>query len=482
MNWLDLLNKFWPYLAAGLSFLAASIASVHVVINKRDSRAAALWLGFVWLLPLLGPVLYLALGVNRIRRHALSLRAERALSHPLTKPVPEDLGEPHKLEAEHLRMLSHVVDSVATRPLLAGNRIEALVNGDAAFPAMLSAIDSATKSISLATYIFDNDPVGKEFVAALGKAVARGVQVRVLVDDAGARYSWPTIIGELKRARVPVERFLPTLAPWRLTTMNLHNHRKLLIIDGRIGFTGGINIREGNVLAADPARPVQDLHFKVTGSVVEQLQEAFVNDWAFCTNEVLAGLDWFPELGDEGSTIARVISDGPDADFEKARWTLLAALTCAQSSVRILTPYFLPDQSLVTALNLAALRGVRVDIILPEKNNLPYVHWASRAMWWQVLERGCRIWLSPPPFDHSKLMVVDEHWVFLGSANWDPRSLRLNFELNVECYGRAFATAMQTITEQKLAGARRVSLEEMDARSLLVKLRDGVARLFSPYL
>src|SRR5688572_6207873 len=159
MNWLDQLLKFWPYLAAGFSFLASLIASVHVIVNKRDSRAAVLWLGFVWLLPLLGPVLYLAMGVNRIRRHAMSLRTERSPSHPPPKPLPADLGEPHELEAEHLRMLSHVVDTVATRPLLAGNQVEALINGDATFPAMLSAIGAATKSISLATYIFDNDKV-----------------------------------------------------------------------------------------------------------------------------------------------------------------------------------------------------------------------------------------------------------------------------------------------------------------------------------
>ena len=164
------------------------------------------------------------------------------------------------------------------------------------------------------------------------------------------------------------------------------------------------------------------------------------------------------------------------------RWTLLAALAEAQTSVQILTPYFLPDPALVSALNLAALRGVQVDIVLPAKSNLPVVHWASRAMWWQVLERGCRVWLTPPPFDHSKLMIVDGHWVLLGSANWDARSLRLNFELNVECYGREFAQEMQQVIAKKLAGAREVTLAEVDGRSYPVRLRDAAARLFSPYL
>jgi cardiolipin synthase len=392
------------------------------------------------------------------------------------------MGEPDRIEADHLRILARVVDRVAMRPLIAGNRIQPLLNGDETFPAMLAAIDSAQTSVSLLTYIFDNDASGKRFVAALGRAVARGVEVRVLVDDAGARYSFPSITKLLKRAKVPTARFLPTLAPWRFTTMNLHNHRKLLIVDGRIGFTGGINIRHGNMLNESPKRPVRDLHFHVEGPVVTQLQEAFVNDWAFCVGEILTGDAWFPTQNDAGSLIARVIPDGPDEDFEKVRWTLLGAISCAQSSIRILTPYFLPDHALVTALNLAALRCVKVEIILPGRSNLRYVDWASRAMWWQVLERGCRIWLTVPPFDHSKLMIVDDHWVFLGSANWDARSLRLNFELNVECYGRDFARRMNEIVDGKLQGAKEMILSEIDGRSGLIRLRDNVARLFTPYL
>jgi cardiolipin synthase len=225
------------------------------------------------------------------------------------------------------------------------------------------------------------------------------------------------------------------------------------------------------------------LQFRVEGPLVAQLQAAFANDWAFTTGEVLHGEAWFPEpKPTRRGVIARVITDGPDADFEKLRLTLLAALTEAQTSVQILTPYFLPDTALISALNLAALRGVRVDIILPAKNNLPFVHWASRAMWWQVLERGCRIWLTPPPFDHSKLMIVDGHWVLSGSANWDARSLRLNFELNVECYGREFAHEMAVVLGKKLHGAREVTLTEVDGRALPAKLRDATARLFSPFL
>ena len=480
MNWLDKLTQFWPHLVAGFDFLAALLASIHALLHKRDSRAATLWLGIIWFVPVLGAILYLTFGVNRIRRRAVSLR----LNNSSMKTISEKISNSPQLEAEHLQTLAATVQRVVKRPLTAGNKIAPLVNGDEAFPAMLAAIEAAKKSVTLCTYIFDNDASGAKFVSALERAVQRGVAVRVLVDSAGTRYSFPPITWKLRRTQIPFAKFLPAsiFTPWRAATINLRNHRKSLVVDGQTGFTGGINIRHGNVLADQPKSPVQDLHFRVEGPVVGELQEVFANDWAFTTGEILDGEIWFSELKETGDVIARVIPDGPDADFENARWTLLAALAEAQNSVKIITPYFLPDNALITALNLASLRGVRVDIILSAKNNLPPVHWASRAMWWQVLERGCHAWLTPPPFDHSKLMIVDSHWVLLGSANWDARSLRLNFELNVECYNREFAREMEKIVEGKISTAHEVTKAEVDARIFPAKLRDAIARLFSPYL
>jgi cardiolipin synthase A/B len=480
MAWLDLLNRYWPFLVAVFTFLAALLASMHALLYKRETRAALLWLVCIWLLPLFGPILYLSFGVNRINRRVKNFR-EQSQSFP-SRPVASDMGESRAPEAQHLRTLARVGDVVTQRPLTGGNRVQPLLNGDQAFPEMLAAIDAATKSITLVTYIFDADPSGKEFAAALARAVKRGVAVRVLIDDAGVRYSWPSILRDLNRGGVTVGRFLPTFPLWHFMTMNLRNHRKALIVDGKIAFTGGMNIRHGNVLKSKPKAPVQDLHFRVEGPVVEQLQDAFVMDWGFATKENLDGPLWFPEIADCGNIISRVITDGPDDDLDKFRWALLAALAEAQTSVQILTPYFLPDTALVTALNLAAMRGARVDIILPSVSNLPYVHWASRAMWWQVLEHGCHLWLTPPPFDHSKLVVVDGHWVCLGSANWDPRSLRLNFEMNVECYGRELGQQMEALVQEKMRGAREVTMAEADGRSLPCKLRDATARLFMPYL
>jgi cardiolipin synthase len=243
-----------------------------------------------------------------------------------------------------------------------------------------------------------------------------------------------------------------------------------------------MNIRVGHLLKRHPRAPVQDTHFRVRGPVVTQMQEVFADDWRFTTGETLRGDAWFPKLESAGPVLARGVPDGPDEDFEKLRWTLLGSLAIARYSVRIMTPYFLPDAALVSALNVAAMRGVQVDIILPSRANLPFVHWASRAMWWQVLEHGCRIWLSPPPFDHSKLMLVDGCWALVGSANWDARSLRLNFEHNLECYDTELARRLEELIEAKRKIAHLVTLEEVDARSVLIRLRDGIARLLTPYL
>jgi cardiolipin synthase len=312
--------------------------------------------------------------------------------------------------------------------------------------------------------------------------VNRGVEVRVLIDSVGSRYTFPSIVPRLRKLRVRVERFMRTYVPKSIKYTNLRTHRKILVVDGRIGFTGGLNIREGALLSLQPRAPLHDMHFRFEGPVVAHLQEVFVEDWAFASGEVLQGEHWFPELNVAGDVLARGIPNGPDEDFGEMRTTLIGALSCARSRVVVLTPYFLPDDALAEALNVAALRGVQVDIILPEANNLALVKWASAAMLFQVLERGCRVWFSAPPFDHTKLMLVDDVWTLLGSANWDPRSLRLNFEFNVECYDFALAAQLNEIVCQRLARARQIELKDLDSRALLIKLRDGIARLFSPYL
>ncbi len=268
-------------------------------------------------------------------------------------------------DGSHLKHLINLVRDVTQQPLLAGNRVVSLINGDQAYPAMLQAIEDASRSITFTTYIFRHDAMGQQFLDALKRAVARKVEVRVLIDDVGARYSWRPMPRILRKAGIPCAQFLPTLIPWRFRYSNLRNHRKIMVVDGKIGFAGGINIDERNCLERQTRHPVQDLHFRLIGPVVSQLQEVFVDDWAFSSGELLQGEPWFAPIEPDGPVLARGIPDGPDDDFETLRLTLLGAIACARSSVHVVTPYFLPDASLIAALNVAALRGVQVNLVLP---------------------------------------------------------------------------------------------------------------------
>lgn len=479
------LKDFWPHFFAVAVVVAALAATIHAILNKRDTRSTIAWVGLIWLSPVLGVALYYTFGVNRIKRRAELLKSGQQRSEPRISThicSPDQLDETLGPQNRHIKTLVNLVARLTDRPLVCGNKVEPLDGGDAAYPAMIAAIDGATKSIALMTYIFDNDRVGRMFVEALERAVKRGVTVRVLIDDIGARYTIPSIIGALEKAGVRVGRFLRTFVPGYFAYSNLRNHRKIMIVDGRLAFTGGMNIREGTYLNVNPRHPTKDIHFRLAGPIVLQLQEVFTEDWAFATKEVLEGDLWYPPLETVGDTLARGVRYGPDEDYGEIRLALVGALSCAHTRVAIVTPYFLPDDSIISALDVAAMRGVQVDIVLPEKNNLITVQWACAGTLWQVLERGCRVWLTPPPFDHSKLMIVDGLWCMIGSGNWDPRSLRLNFEFNVECYDRALAAQLGEIVDQKLATARQITLADVDGRSLPIKLRDGLARLLSPYL
>ncbi|WP_435018185.1 phospholipase D-like domain-containing protein [Tundrisphaera sp. TA3] len=481
-RFLDVAHEPAAYLATGFYVLISLVASGHVVLTKRETRAAIGWIGLIWLSPLVGTTLYILLGINRIERKARSLRANKPRAggrHARRGPASAAAEGPG---VGHLDDLARLIGDVTGRPLLGGNEVTPLVDGDQAYPAMIRAIDEATRSVGLCSYIFNADRAGTPFVEALSRAVGRGIEVRVLVDDLGARYDWPSVLVALRRAGVPCAAFLPTLAPGWVPYLNLRNHRKILVVDGKVGFTGGINIDECHAVALGPPHPAHDLHFRIRGPVVADLQGVFADDWDFATGEVLEGPAWFPAIDPAGAILARGVADGPDENRDKLLSAILGALACARSSVAIVTPYFLPESVLISALGIAAMRGVQVDIVLPGRNNLALVKWASSALLAQIIESGCRVWYSPPPFDHTKLMVVDGMWTFFGSGNWDPRSLRLNFEFNLECYDRPLATAIDRIIREKIRRASPITLEEIRRRSLPIRLRDGLARLLTPYL
>ncbi len=461
-----------------LVLMALSVfVTIHVLLRKREVGAAIGWIGLAWISPIIGASLYGLFGINRVTRRARKLRIRP--SNQSFEPEKRDAaGEPAIAPALH--PLDHAVGRITALPLRFGTSVEPLRNGDEAYPAMLAEVRGAKRSIALSSYIFSDDAVGGTFVGALAEAMGRGVEVRVLIDGIGSGYLFPKIERRLRRAGIPVGRFLHSALPWRMPFLNLRTHKKLLIVDGTVAFTGGINIASENCTDAGSPEPVRDTHFRIAGPVVEQLTLAFASDWELISGEELDGPRWFPALAPVGRSIARVVTSGPDADLRKIELVVLQAVTCARKSVGIVTPYFLPSEVLASALSLAAGRGIAVDVVIPQHSDHRIVDWATRAHVDPLLEGGVRIWLDKPPFDHSKILVVDDAWCFVGSANWDIRSFRLNFELNVEIYDAALAERLAAFMRSKMDV--RLTREDLGNRALPVRLRDASARLLLPYL
>jgi cardiolipin synthase A/B len=465
-----------PYIAIALSimhFVLAAGVTLHVLAHNRNPGSAVSWIGLAWLSPVVGSVLYLFLGINRVQRRARSAGAA----------VPDEAlveSSPPPAACAHLAGLELAARRISRRNIQPGNAIVMLANGDVAYPHMIAAIEGAVASVGLSSYIFRADTVGDGFIAALTAARRRGVEVRVLIDGYGGGYLRSATYRKLRHAGVAVARFMHSALPWRMPFLNLRSHRKILCVDGRIAFTGGLNIGAENVLAGNPHHPVLDTHFRIDGPVVTQLCEAFAGQWYFTTAETLAGSAWFPGPGAAGDSLARVITSGPDQDLEKIELLVLEAIACARTSIQIMTPYFLPDDRIITALALAAMRNVVVDIVLPAHSNHPTVDWAMRAHIGPLLAAGCRVWTHAPPFDHSKLMAVDQVWCFVGSTNWDMRSFRLNFEINVEVYHSDLVGQVSA----KIAAnqTRRLTAADLDLRRLPSRLRDNAAHLMLPYL
>jgi cardiolipin synthase A/B len=452
-----------------VSICISTIVTVHILLNKRNVHSAIGWIGLAWLSPFMGTLLYYAFGINRIQRRARIMR--RA-----TKGMSSNAKDDSPISNVYAS-LRETVDAVTKRPLVEANIALPLHDGDDAYPQMLAAIKSAQKTVALTSYIFRSDKIGQEFIDALGEAHQRGVMVRVLIDGFG---SGKKTFQSFKKQTVPVSRFMNSIWPWEVKFLNLRQHKKLLIIDGAKAFIGGLNISDENTGRKRNKIKVRDTHFRVGGPVVRQITADFIDDWFFATGEVLEEHLWNPAHQLGGKVSARVIVSGPDQQTEQLSTTLMSAISAAQKSVKIATPYFLPDEILMSALQLAAIRGVEVSIVIPEVSDHAPMDWAMYGHVGPLLQMGCKVFRTPLPFDHSKLMVVDGAWCLFGSPNWDTRSMRLNFEMAIETYDTELALRLSRAIDKN--SVNPITLQELDARPFVVKCRDAAVRLLIPYL
>jgi len=498
---------------APVHWIVATALSFDIILHKHRPVSAVLWLAVVWALPMWGALGYLVLGVDQIRRFAPGPKRLERLFRSYIERGPEELlapgAEPRAAGAEPeapgdapgaagaeaaaseadaptLALLrgAHILrlTEPAIRPyrITRGNHIELLVDGVELYPAMEEAIEGAEERIDFQTYILTPDPAGRGLVERLAARAAAGVRVRLLYDGfASAPAYFTGFLGAARRSGIAVAASHPRGYP------NLRNHRKVAVVDGRVAFVGGMNIDDRNLPGPGGTPPDRDYHLRVHGPAVRDLEFQFLIDWSRATGDALERLThdtpprWTPTDGD---ALAQVIPGGPERSGGGLAMAFFGAIAAAERSVEIVTPYFLPDEALMSALRYAGTRGVEVRIVLPGRSNHWYTAHAARALYDRLLESGVRIYERRPPFMHAKALVVDGVYSMLGSANLDYRSLYLNFELNLEVASATFASTVLRQVELEICESVEVSLEAHERRPVGRRLTESVCRLLHPML
>ena len=454
---------------------AGILAALHALLTKRDSRAAFGWIGFCLILPVAGPVIYLLFGINRLNEQANRSYISK-LEVDNTPSIKDPVGS-------SLRPISKVGELVTGKGLRACTSCEVLENGEGLYPAMLEAFAGAKSKIYLSSYIFDNDETGDRFISALRDAQDRGVDVRIIIDALGEYMSLPRIGRKLRRSGLNFVRFNPiTLLPPSLH-INMRNHRKIVIVDSHTAFTGGQNIGNRHLAQSPQRHPVRDLHFRLKGKVVDELERAFLHDWYYCIGrKKTESFQPSNENLTESAIWTRVVLDGPNEYIDRLNDLIVGVISAASRRVWIMTPYFLPGSDIVSALVGARLRGVDVKILLPRKNNIFLVHWALQNNLPYFVEKDIQIHFQPGPFVHTKILLIDDIYSLVGSANLDARSLRLNFELGLEIFDHRLNGQLAAHFEESLKAAEPVTAQQLREIPLHLRIRNAMAWLFTPYL
>jgi cardiolipin synthase len=484
------MNVVFPIIFTAAGYLIGIALIPRILLQRRESGATLAWVLAIIFFPYIGILLFWALGTQRMRwARRRRQRAERAIAPAIAEATKamrrfEAKAEVSQVQAleEPGRSLAMLADNLGT-PSCGGNQIELLADAKATFSRIESAIASAESHVHLEYYIWRADETGTRLRDLLVKTAARGVEVRVLIDDSGSREANARFWRPLVAAGGAVARSLPVVFIAKRFALNNRNHRKIVVTDGRVAFTGGLNVGD-EYFGLTHNGPWRDTHVRLEGPAVARLQEIFVEDWFHATEQDLTAPRYFPDPVPAGDQRVHILASGPDDGRAHAIEMIhFAAITRAERRVWLTTPYFVPDPALNMALESAALRGVDVRLLLPGKNDQPIVQYAARSFYLELLEAGVGIYeYGADTTLHSKTATVDGCWATVGSANLDRRSFRLNFEANAVAYGHLLARQLERAFERDLARARPVVLADFRRRPLIQRTFEGLARVLSPLL
>ena len=464
-----------------------AVALVHAVTRHLGVTSTLAWIFFILFLPGVGPLAYFLLASPRIRT---TRRRKRLAGEAVRAALRRSLGrEPLSAEIDDSAPLARSVLFLGTRltglPPSGGNRLDLLLDNEAAFRSKAEAVRGAERSVWAEYYIVEDDETGRAFLAALAERAAAGCDVRFLYDAVGSSGIPGEALDALRAAGGRAEAFLPVNPLRRRWSTHLRNHRKLLVVDERIGFTGGMNVGDEYARGVfsggvRKSRPWRDAHLRLEGPAVLDLSTVFAEDWTFAAGDRLVPSS--VPLPFPGGSVVAVVPSGPDQDANANAHIYFAALSGALERCWLTTPYFVPDEPTVRALCNAAYRGIDVRVLVPAESDVPLAQAAGRFFYGPLLRSGVRIFEYQPAVLHAKTVVVDGAWSLVGSANLDFRSFTLNFELGAIVFDRAFAARLEERFARDLAESREVSLPSVERRRFAERARLGFARLLAPLL
>lgn len=472
----------WSILFLLSEWVIRVVMLLIIVTRRREPSAAVAWLLVIFFEPWLGAVLYLLIGENRLPRRRISEHAQlleelktirrRFENHPdMTRPALSPEQAMAVTLAEHLGYM----------PILGGNQVELMSRNEEVIERLIADIRAAEQHVHLLFYIYADDATGRRVAEALFAAAARGVRCRVLVDAVGSRTMFKRMAPAMRAQGIEVFRALPaSLFRRRMARLDLRNHRKLAVIDGRVAYTGSQNLVNADYGRRDLAW--HDMMVRITGPVVLELQAVFVSDWYFETDEILDSQDIFPEPIRAGRVAAQTLPSGPSYPTENYQRMVVAALHAARRRVTITTPYFVPDEPFMQAMEVAVLRGVEVELVVPQRFDQILVGAATRAFYDDLLAAGVSVYLYQPGLVHAKTMSIDDAWAMIGTSNFDIRSFALNFEINMVFFGVEVAEQLRARQQEYIEQSVRLSAAQWQRRPRRQRMGQYIARLLAPLL
>jgi cardiolipin synthase len=486
MSW-EALHDYWQDITAFSAVFTIGLTVVTigwVLTLKKDPMSALAWCLLVLLLPVVGPILFLFLGYQNVhrplRRKQRHKKTFRRL-HLAEPPTPDEGGEAGRGEHSWLDLV-RLAERFDGFPLARGNHLEFFYDGPPAYEAMVQAIESARHHIHMEFFIFQPDASGRRFLELLARKAREGVEVRLLYDAMGSRRLFRWHLWPLRRAGGKVSAFLPLNPLRRRIQINLRNHRKILVIDGRVAFTGGLNIGDEYLGQVPRFGYWRDTHMKVEGPAVAALQRIFIEDWDFAAGEHLKGPAYYPPPRPAGEHALQVIQSGPDQPLKGIREVYFAAILRARQRLWIASPYFVPDAGLRDAICLAGYLGVDVRLLCQYHPDKWIPYFAARYYWSDVLEAGVKVYQYRKGMMHSKVLLVDGEWASVGTANLDNRSMHLNFEVNCLIYSPAAVAELEVAFRRDLEHSIRLESEVYAQRPFAGRLIENACRLLSPVL